>query len=124
MLKKFARRFYHARHGLYYALTHDESFRQQILLGLVVITLLISLLFPLTVHDALFLFLAWFMIMITELQNSAIEAALDRLHPELHDSIKQSKDMAAGAVLLAGLFLLLVVGTITYTRFLAPLLGW
>lgn len=34
-----------------------------------------------------------------ELMNAALEAVIDRLHPELHDEIKAAKDMAAGAVL-------------------------
>lgn len=47
--------------------------------------------------------------LITELQNSSFELALDRLHPELHDTIGKSKDMAAGAVLTAGFFLIFVL---------------
>ena len=79
--------------------------------------------FPLTLYDILFLLLAWFLILITEMQNSAIEAALDRLHPELHDSIKQSKDLAAGAVLLAGFFLTTVITALLVVRLILPYLS-
>jgi diacylglycerol kinase len=59
--------------------------------------------------DFLFLGLAYVLILITELQNSSFEAALDRIHPEKHDEIGKSKDMAAGAVLTAGFFLVFVM---------------
>jgi diacylglycerol kinase len=58
----------------------------------------------------------YILILITELQNSALEYALDHLHPDTHENIGRSKDMAAAAVLLAGLLLLIVLGTITYSR--------
>jgi diacylglycerol kinase (ATP) len=35
-----------------------------------------------------------------ELLNSALEAAVDRLHPERHPAIGMAKDVAAGAVFL------------------------
>jgi diacylglycerol kinase (ATP) len=35
-----------------------------------------------------------------ELFNTALEHTLDRLHPELHPSIRIAKDCAAGAVLM------------------------
>ena len=38
-----------------------------------------------------------------EAMNSALEYALDRLHPESHAEIGRAKDAAAGAVLLASL---------------------
>ena len=122
-IRQFFRRFTHASNGIRYALLCDSSFRQQVLLGLAVLTVAFAVFFPLTIHDILFLVLAGFLILITELQNSAMEAALDRIHPEMHDNIKQSKDMAAGSVLLAGVFLLIVVGTLAYLRLIAPLLG-
>lgn len=120
MLIRFTSRLRHAIRGLHYALLCDSSFRQQVLLGLIVLTVAFAVFFPLVVYDILFLVLAWCLILITELQNSAIEAALDRLHPELHDSIKQSKDMAAAAVLVAGGFLFVVIGTLAYLRFFSP----
>lgn len=43
------------------------------------------------------------MVLSAELFNSALEAALDLLHPEEHASIKLAKDCAAGAVLVLSL---------------------
>ncbi len=116
MIRSFTKRLTHALHGIDYARMHDKSFRQQWYGGGIAVTIITAFAFPLSSTEGLFLALAWILILITELQNSAIEAALDRLHPELHDSIKQSKDMAAGAVLLAGLFLVCVVITLIIHR--------
>ena len=52
------------------------------------------------------------LIIAVELLNSALEAVVDRLHPERHPAIGMAKDMAAGAVfllVLAGL----TVGVLT-----------
>lgn len=67
------------------------------------------LLSPLSQIELLFIGLAWILILITELQNSSFEEALDLLHPKLDERVKRSKDMAAGATLLAGLFLVFVL---------------
>jgi undecaprenol kinase len=44
----------------------------------------------------------------TELLNTAIEALADHLHPQRHEGIKVTKDVAAGAVLIASLVALVV----------------
>lgn len=57
------------------------------------------------------------MVMIVELLNTGIEAAIDRIGPEWHDLSKRAKDMGSAAVLLA---LLLCAGIWTaaiYQRF-------
>jgi diacylglycerol kinase (ATP) len=38
-----------------------------------------------------------------EALNSALEYAIDRLHPEIHEEIRWAKDAAAAAVLLASM---------------------
>ena len=41
------------------------------------------------------------LVMIVELLNTAVEAAIDRIGPEWHDLSKQAKDMGSAAVMLA-----------------------
>ncbi len=113
---RFFRRFPHAFRGIIHALRTDFSFRTQALIGATFVAGFGYFLWPITNTEFLFLALAGANILITELQNSSFEAALDRLHPEWHDQIGRSKDMAAGSVLIAGLFALLVVGVIVYSR--------
>ena len=102
--------------GIVYAIKHDRSYRSQVyLIGAIVAGIFIYF-EPLAPWELLFVLLAYALILITELQNSALEAALDRMHPERHDMIGQSKDMAAGAVLTAGIFLLLVISVLVLVR--------
>ena len=43
------------------------------------------------------------LVMIVELLNTAVEAAIDRIGPEWHDLSKRAKDMGSAAVLLVSL---------------------
>lgn len=49
-----------------------------------------------------------------ELVNSALEALIDRLHPETHPEIKFVKDCLAGAVLVASIGSVLVFAVFLY----------
>ncbi len=118
MIKKYTSRFPHAFRGLAHAAINDFGYRTQLYLGIAVAIFVFSFYSPLTKFEFLFILLAYFLILITELQNSALEAALDKLHPELHDNIKFSKDMAAGAVLTAAIFLIIVLAVLGYSRFI------
>ncbi len=120
-VEKQRRRLGFALRGIHYALRTDKSFRLQWYGVGSVVAFAIVVLTPVTSIELLFLVLAYFLILITELQNSALEYALDHLHPETHDNIGRSKDMAAGAVFLAGLFLTIVIATLLYPRMMSDL---
>ena len=109
---KNVRRVGNALRGIWFALRFDFSFKFQFFLGGLIYGAVGFLAWPLSSTAFLFLALSFFLILITELQNSSFESALDRLHPDLHEEIGRSKDMAAGAVLLSGIFALLVIVTI------------
>jgi diacylglycerol kinase len=49
--------------------------------------------------------------------NTAIEYSWNKLHPEMHEAVGKIKDIAAGAVLLIGLFSYLSIIVIFYTSF-------
>jgi len=74
---------------------------------------------PLAPWEWLFIGLCWTLILITELQNSALEEALNRIHPELHENIGHSKDMAAGAVLLAVAYTIATIVVLSLIRIIA-----
>ena len=101
--------------GLYTAFTTDLSFRLDVLLGFLFVAFG-YVVRPITEIEMFFLALAWILILITELQNTSIETALDTLHPEHHTNIGNSKDIAAGAVLCSFVFAGLVVGVMVCTR--------
>lgn len=117
MISWFLRRFTAAFGGLWYALRYDHSFRWQLLGIPVVLVFVVMYLWPLSEVEMLFLGLAYVLIVITELQNSAHEEALDKLHPHHDFQIGRSKDMAAGAVLSAGFFLVFVLAILICTRY-------
>jgi diacylglycerol kinase (ATP) len=56
-------------------------------------------------------------VMITELLNTGIETAIDRIGPEWHDLSKRAKDMGSAAVLLSVLLSMGVWIAALYTRF-------
>ena len=124
MLKKLVSRFGYTIKGVTYAIKHDKSFRGQFYFGGIILFIILVSFFPLSSTEILFAVLAWTLVLITELQNSAFEAALDHLHPEIHDKIGKSKDMAAGAVLIAGFFALLVMLVILHQHLLPILVEW
>jgi len=107
-MKKQIKRFNNAFRGIWDAIIIDSNFRWQVIGGL---SLFSVYWVAESVSEAqmMFLALSYFLILITELQNTSIEAALDRIHPERHSEIGRSKDMMAGSVLLAGIFSLIVV---------------
>ena len=107
-MKNQIHRFNNAFRGIYYATKEDSNFRWQISSGILFITIGI-IAKSITETQILFLVLSYFLILITELQNTSLEAALDRLHPEHHSDIGKSKDMMAGSVLFAGIFALITV---------------
>ena len=59
-----------------------------------------------------------FIVMIVELINSAIEAAIDRHGNEQHELSGRAKDMGSAAVLISLLLIAVVWGLIAAERFL------
>ena len=93
----------------------DKAFRQEVLLA--------AVLLPLAcwlgrgwVETAL-LTASVVLVLITELLNSGIEAAIDRIGPELHDLSKRAKDMGSAAVLLSLLLCGAVWAAALFQRF-------
>lgn len=56
--------------------------------------------------------LAIALVWIAELLNTALEKLLDHLSPAQHPRVKEIKDMAAGAVLIAALFAVIIASII------------
>ena len=88
----------------------ERSFRSQISLGLLALVVL-AWMRPPALWCALSL-LAAGLVLVAEMFNTALEQALDRLHPDQHEGIRIAKDCAAGAVLLATL-VAICVGALT-----------
>lgn len=85
--------------GLRAAYTGESAFRQEVWL-LIIATPLAFWLGQGWVQTALLLG-SLMLVLIVELLNSGIEAAIDRVSFELHDLSKRAKDLASAAVLLS-----------------------
>lgn len=59
------------------------------------------------------------LLLIVELLNSAIEAAIDRHGDEYHDLSGQAKDMGSAAVFISLLLVALVWGAVAWQKFAA-----
>lgn len=77
----------------------ETAFRQEAILSLVLVPL--SFWVGRSWAETALLAGSVVMVMIVELLNTAVEAAIDRIGPEWHDLSKRAKDTGSAAVLLA-----------------------
>lgn len=117
MIKKIVDSVQNAVNGLYHAYKCDKSFRMEVW-GFTGFVLVAILLWPMSGVEFILLTLAYLLILITELINTAVEKMLERLHPERHELIGKSKDIASAAVLMAFVFAIIVVVIIAQSHFL------
>lgn len=92
--------------GLQIAFRHESAFRQEIALAAVLIP--IACLLPVSPLERVLMVAAVLQVLIVELLNSSIEAAIDRIGFDTHRLSKRAKDLGSAAVLLALLVLLVV----------------
>ena len=85
--------------GLKAAFQYEDAFRQEIFLAAVLIPLTLYL-EPSAIGRALMI-ASVLLVLIVELLNSALEAAVDRISLENHPLIKRAKDMGSAAVMIA-----------------------
>lgn len=90
---------YYSYKGLLAAFRHEEAFRLDMLLAAV----LIPLAFWLHVNpvERMLMILVVVLVLVVELLNSAVEAAVDRIGEEHHELAGRAKDMGSAAVLVS-----------------------
>lgn len=98
-ITRIIKAFGHSWSGLRSTFRHEEAFRQELLLCLLLIPAAFWL-SDIGVERAL-LIGSLLLILIVELLNSGIEAAIDRIGHEPHELSGRAKDMGSAAVLLA-----------------------
>ncbi|QYK68437.1 MULTISPECIES: diacylglycerol kinase family protein [Paenibacillus] len=105
--------FRYAAEGVMYALRTQVNMRIHVAVALLVIVA------GLTLHisrlDWLFVCVAIAIVIVAELFNTAVEAAVDLISPDIHPLAKAAKDTAAGAVLLAAVFAV-IIGIFVFYR--------
>lgn len=91
--------FGYSLEGFRAAYKHEDAFRQEVLLAIILIPL--SLWLPVTLIGKALMIASVLLVIIVELLNSAIEATVDRISLENHDLAKRAKDIGSSAVLVS-----------------------
>jgi diacylglycerol kinase (ATP) len=105
----FARAWHAAKNswcGLVYAFQEESAFRQE--LTLLALLSPIAFLLPTTHLEKALRIGSLLMVLIVELLNSSVEAAIDRISFEHHDLSKRAKDFGSAAVMIALLIAVLM----------------
>ena len=101
--------------GIRAALKSEEAFREELLLALILIP--VSFFLPVELSLRLLCLFSVFLVLIVELLNSGIEAAIDRIGPEIHPKSKFAKDLGSAAVLFSLILCALTWGSVLFTVF-------
>ncbi|ACT49101.1 diacylglycerol kinase [Methylotenera mobilis] len=111
-VRRLINAFGYSLEGFKAAFVHEDAFRQEVFLAIVLIPLAIYLGHS-PVEQAL-LIASVLLVLIVELLNSAIEAAVDHTSTEHHALAKQAKDIGSAAVFIALLIVAVVWGLILF----------
>jgi diacylglycerol kinase (ATP) len=96
--------------GLAGAWRTEGAFRQEVLFAVVLIP--ISCFLPVTLLEHALLVASVLLVIVVELLNSSMEAAIDRISMDRHPLSKKAKDTGSAAVLLAIVVAMIVWGAI------------
>ena len=95
-IKRLANAFKYSVAGTLAAFKHEDAFRQEVILSIVLIPLAIYL--GETTTDQALMITSVLSIIIVELLNSSVEATVDRISIKRHKLAKRAKDIGSAAV--------------------------
>lgn len=98
-LRRVWNALFYSIEGLRAAYRHEEAFRQEVLLALLLVPA--ALFMPASGAGKALMIASVLLVLIVELLNSAIEAAVDRISLDDHALAKRAKDIGSAAVMLA-----------------------
>ena len=107
--------FFYSMAGLVSVWKNEIAFRQEIVVSIILIPIAFWL--GQNAIQISLLILPIFIVLITELLNSAIESAIDRISEEQHNLSKQAKDIASAAVFISLLLFVVIWGLIIVDRY-------
>lgn len=111
-LTRLVNAFRYSLAGLSAAYRHEDAFRQEAWLSLILIPL--ALVLPASAIGKALMIGSVLLVLVVELLNSAIEAVVDRVSLERHHLAKRAKDIGSAAVLIALLDVVLVWGLVLF----------
>lgn len=115
-LRRVLNAFGYSLAGLRAAYACEDAFRQEVWLAAVLLPL--AALLPVTAIAKVLMIGSVLLVLMVELLNSAIEAAVDRVSLENHRLAKRAKDIGSAAVLIALANVVCVWACILVERFL------
>ena len=95
-IKRLANAFTYSVAGTLAAFKHEDAFRQEVILSIILIPLAIYL--GQTAIEQALMISSILLIIIVELLNSSVEATVDRISVKHHKLSKRAKDIGSAAV--------------------------
>lgn len=94
---------------------HEAAFRQELFLGVIMLPL--AIIYADTHLEMAVLIGSLFLVLITELLNSGLEAIVDRVGSDHHELSGRAKDLGSAAVTVALINVLVIWGLIFVPKF-------
>jgi diacylglycerol kinase (ATP) len=113
-LARIVQAFLNSLAGLRDAWRHESAFRQEILLAAILVPL--ACVVPVTGTERALLVGSILLVLVVELLNSSVEAAIDRISLDRHSLSKRAKDLGSAAVLVTLVLLAVVWGMVLVPR--------
>ena len=104
--RNFFDAFMNSLNGIWYTIKTQRNIRIQLIVAIFVI--IAGAIFKFSIIEFIFLLFASFLVIVTEMINTAIEANVDLTTTEFHPTAKIAKDVSAGAVLVSSINAIIV----------------
>lgn len=117
-LRRLLNAFFYSLSGLRLAFDHESAFRQEILIAVILLPL--ACVVTVSPGERALLIASVMLLLIVELLNSGVEAAIDRIGLDTHRLSKRAKDLGSAAVFLSLLTLASTWSLILWPR----VTGW
>ncbi len=114
-IKRMIKATEYSARGLRSAWRYETAFRQECVVALILLPC--AFLLGQTLVQTALLIGVCLVVLITELLNSAVEAAIDRMGNDHHDLAGRAKDMSSAAVALSLVLVVLTWGLVALERF-------
>ena len=114
-LRKFLLSFFYASKGIFFVFRNERNMKVHLLAIIVVSTA--GCYFHISEKEWIAVILCFALVMGFEMLNTAIELLANKISPEHDKEIGRVKDIAAGAVLAAALFSI-VIACLIFTKYL------
>ena len=98
-LRRIWNALFYSLDGLAAAFRHEDAFRQEVLLAVILVPA--AFFMPASGTGKALMIASVLLVLIVELLNSAVEAAVDRISLENHLLAKRAKDIGSAAVFLS-----------------------